>query len=207
MTATDAPAVAVLHPVRTRQDQAAVVAAGDDHVADRCAIPIAQEHLGARRDLARVLAWVAGGVCAEPIGSRTGVQLRHDLPGRGQQHRVESGSTVGRPRLVGRVGDGTEVADVDAVVVGVVPERGGVAVADREGDRGLGGVTEAAHLGEGGRAHRDGDVAQHPAGTDRGELLVVTDQPHQTASHRDVPDGRGEVGGGGLSGLVDDHHR
>ena len=38
----DGPAVAVLDPVGARIGEAAVVAAGDDHVADRCPVAVGQ---------------------------------------------------------------------------------------------------------------------------------------------------------------------
>ena len=49
-----------------------------------------------------------------------------------------------------------------------------------------------------------GDVAQHAAGADRGELLVVADQAHRPAAVHDVLDRFREVTGSGHPGLVDD---
>ena len=48
------------------------------------------------------------------------------------------------------------------------------------------------------------DVAQDSAGADGGELLVVADQSYCSAPGGDVARGCGELGRGGLAGLVDD---
>ena len=66
---------------------------------------------------------------------------------------------------------------MDAVVVEVEPERLGLPVAQREGGGAFGGVGEPEQLGQVQRAVGGGDVAQDAAGADRGELLVVADQP------------------------------
>ena len=50
-----------------------------------------------------------------------------------------------------------------------------------------------------------GDVAEHAAGADRGELLVVTDQPDTAAASDDELDGGVEGEGVGHAGLVDHH--
>ena len=43
---------------------------------------------------------------------------------------------------------------------------------------------EPHDLGQGDRAVVVGEVAQHPAGADRGQLVVVTDQAHRPAAGR-----------------------
>ena len=49
------------------------------------------------------------------------------------------------------------------------------------------------------------DVAEDAAGADRGELLIVTDQPDAAAAVDDELDGGVEGEGVGHAGLVDDH--
>jgi hypothetical protein len=48
-----------------------------------------------------------------------------------------------------------------------------------------------------------GDVAEHAAGADRGELLVVTDQPNTAAASDDEMHGGVEGEGVGHPGLID----
>ena len=80
-----------------------------------------------------------------------------------------------------------------------------VAVAQGEGGGGFGGVGEPEQLGEPDRAVGGLDVAEHAAGADRGELLVVTDQPDTAAPLDDVADRGVEGEGVGHAGLVDHH--
>src|SRR5690606_9281633 len=103
------------------------------------------------------------------------------------------------------------VAGAHPAVVEVVVQGGGVAVADRESGRSFGGVGEAVQLGQ-----RDGgavpvtllgQVGQDPTGGDRGQLLVVPDQPDTAAGVNDVPDDGGQVAGAGHARLVDQHQR
>jgi hypothetical protein len=49
---SDGPAVSVLDPVVGGEAESAVVAAGDDHVADTGLVPIRQAHLAAGRVIA-----------------------------------------------------------------------------------------------------------------------------------------------------------
>jgi hypothetical protein len=42
----DGPAVPVFHPVGRGESEAAVVAAGDDHISDAAPVPVGQRHLG-----------------------------------------------------------------------------------------------------------------------------------------------------------------
>ena len=58
----------------------------------------------------------------------------------------------------------------------------GSAVAAGEGGGGLGRVGEPVQLGEPDRAIAGLDVAQHPAGADGGQLLIITDQPDAAAA-------------------------
>ena len=49
------------------------------------------------------------------------------------------------------------------------------------------------------------DVAKHTAGADRGELLIITDQPDTPTTTDDELDGGVEGQGVGHAGFVDDH--
>ena len=94
---------------------------------------------------------------------------------------------------------------MDAVAVEVEPERLGLPVAQGEGGGGFGGVGEPHQLAQLQRAVGGGDVAQDAAGADRGELLVVPDEPDLPAAGGDELDGGGQGEGVGHAGLVDDH--
>ena len=90
-------------------------------------------------------------------------------------------------------------------LVEVEAERFGPAVAEGEGCGAFGGVGEPVQLGEPDRSVGVGDVAEHAAGADRGELLVVTDQPNTAAASDDEVDGGVKGKGVGHPGLVDHH--
>ena len=60
------------------------------------------------------------------VGAGAGVQLRDDLAGRGEQDRVDAGSTIGRPRLEREISRGRQVADVYPSVIEIEPERFGI---------------------------------------------------------------------------------
>ena len=105
--------------------------------------------------------------------------------GRGQHDRVQAVAAVGLPGVEDGVEGGGGVADVDALPVEVEAERFGSAVAEGEGGGGLGGVGEPVQFGEPDRAVAGLDVAEHPAGADRGELLIITDQPDAAAAADD----------------------
>ena len=49
------------------------------------------------------------------------------------------------------------------------------------------------------------DVAEHPAGADRGQLLIITDKPDAAAAADDELDGGVQGQGVGHPGFVDDH--
>jgi hypothetical protein len=49
------------------------------------------------------------------------------------------------------------------------------------------------------------DVAEHPAGADRRELLIITDQPDAATTPHNEVDGGIQGEGVGHSRLVDDH--
>ena len=74
---------------------------------------------------------------------------------------------------------------MDSSLVEVEAERFGPAVAEGEGGGAFGGVGEPVQFGEPERSVGVGDVAERAAGADRGELLVVTDQPDTAAASDD----------------------
>lgn len=99
------------------------------------------------------------------------------------------------------------VADVDASLVEVEPERSRASLPQRQRRGRLHRVGEADHLSEPHRAVLGVDLTQHAAGLNRGELVVVADQPDAAAA---ADDERHR----GLQGervsharLVDDHQR
>ena len=68
-------------------------------------------------------------------------------------------------------------------------------------------VGEAVQLGEMQRAVGVLDVAKDAAGADRGELLIITDQPDTGTSFDGELHHRVEGEGVGHAGLIDDHQR
>ena len=211
----DGPAVAVLDPVGGGDGDGAVVLAADDRVPGRAGQPVGELHGG-----------LAGGVDGDAVGRRfgesvgacAGVQLGDEVAGGGQHDRVAAGGAVVAPGVVGVIGAGGEVADVDALLVEVVAQRGGVAVAQRERGgsfcvvgcpcgRVSYGVGEPHDLGQRDRALAGSDVAQHPACADRGELLVVADQTNRPAPGQHERDRLVQVRGAGHAGFVDHDER
>ena len=96
---------------------------------------------------------------------------------------------------------------VDPVAVEIEAERLPLALAQGQRRGALGGILEPDQLGQLERAVGRLDVAQHAAGADRGELLVVTDQADAAAALEDVRD-RGVQGEGvGHARLVDHDER
>jgi hypothetical protein len=119
------------------------------------------------------------------------VEGADQLPGRSQHDRIETTAAVGLPAVEDGVEGGAGVADVDASPVQVEAECFGSAVADGESGGGLCRVGEPVQLGQPERAVAGLDVAEHPAGTDRGQLLIITDKPDAAAAADDELDGGG----------------
>ena len=158
----------------------------------------------ARLPSANSISWLRVGV-GEAVVAGALVELRDQLPGRGQHDRIESTAAVVLPGVEDGVEGGGGVADVDPLPVEVEAERFGSAVADGEGGGGFGRVGEPVQFGEPDRAITGLDVAEDPAGADRGQLLIITDQPDAAAAADDELDGGVEGEGVGHPGLVDDH--
>jgi hypothetical protein len=83
----------------------------------------------------------------------------------------------GNPSGEGILGDLGEITDVNTAMIEIEAERSGITFP--QGERGVcfGGVGEAVQLGQMQRAVPLLDVAEDTAGSDRGELLIITDQP------------------------------
>ena len=96
------------------------------------------------------LAWLPSARSTSPAGvvpARRWVRARWlssatQFAGGGEHDRVQAAVAVGAPGVEQVVGHGGFVADVDAVLVEVEPERLGVAVAQGEGGGAFGGVGE-----------------------------------------------------------------
>ena len=189
----DGPAVAVLDPVGGGQAEPSVVAAGDDHVSDTGPISVRQ---GAPR---------GGRVTAEAMITGSSVEFGDKVSGGGEHDRVEPSRSVGNPRVEGILGGGGHVADMDTAVVKVEVERLRVALAEGERCCRFGGVGEAMQLGQAEGAVGVFDVAEDAAGADRGELLIITDQPDTRTATDGELDGGVEGDGVGHAGFVDDH--
>ena len=119
----DGPAVAVLDPVGGRESEAAIVRAGDDHVADTGPVSVAQTHFLPGRDT--VEAMIAGAA----------VEFGDELAGGGEHDRVESGGSVGNPSGEGILGDLGEITDMNTAMIEIEAECAGIAFP--EGERGL----------------------------------------------------------------------
>ena len=94
---------------------------------------------------------------------------------------------------------------MNAAVIKVEPERLGFAFAEGERCCRFGGVGEAVQLGQMEGAVGLLDVAEDTAGADRGELLIITDQPDTRTATDGELDGGVEGEGVGHAGFVDDH--
>jgi hypothetical protein len=106
----DGPPVAVLHPISGREAEPAVVAAGDDHIADAGLVPVGQLDLS------------AGWAAAESDGEGAVVEVGDQFASGGEHDRIEPGRPVCRPRLEGVLAGGGQVADVHPSVVQVEVE-------------------------------------------------------------------------------------
>jgi hypothetical protein len=103
------------------------------------------------------------------------VEPADQLTGGCQHDRVEAVVAVVLPGVENILEGGGGVADVDPLPVQVEAERFWSAVAEGKGGGGLCRVGEAVQFTQPDRAVAGLDVAEHPTGTDRGELLIITD--------------------------------
>ena len=191
----DGPAVAVLDPVSGRERDASIVRAGGDHIADTGLVSVPQTHL-----------WPGCGTVQTMI-TGSAVELSDELARGGEHDRVESGRSILNPSGEGILGDLGEITDMNTALIEIEAECAGIAVP--QGERGLcfGRVGEAVQLCETQRAVALLDVAEHAAGADRGELLIITDQSDTRPAVDGEPDGGVEGQSVGHAGLVDDDQR
>ena len=135
------------------------------------------------------------------------VEFSDELAGGSEHDRVESDGSIGNPRSKGILGDLGEITDMNTAMIEIEAECAGIAFA--QGERGLcfGRVGEAVQLGEVQGAVGVFDVAEDAAGADRGELLIITDQPDTRAATDGELDCGVEGEGVGHAGFVDDDQR
>ena len=110
-----------------------------------------------------------------------------------------AGGAAGAPAGVGQVRGGRVGPDMHAAVVDEERQRGGIAVAQMPCGLGFGGVLEPHHLDQAAGAVFAANVAQHAAGGDRGQLLVVADEPNAGAAGHGVADDGVQFQGAGLA--------
>ena len=96
---------------------------------------------------------------------------------------------------------------MQSAAVGKVAGGGDVTVPDGEGGLSFEGVGEPQDLIESDRTMQGFDVAEDPAGADRGALPVVPDQQDPAVPAGDVGDSGVEFWGRRQPCLVDDHQR
>ena len=75
----------VFHPVGRGEAEAAVVAAGDDHISDAGPVPVGQRHLD------------CGSEVIETMRPGTAVEFGDQLPGGGDHDRVKPRRAIGNP--------------------------------------------------------------------------------------------------------------
>ena len=93
---------------------------------------------------------------------------------------------------------------MNTTVIKIEVERRRLALAEGQRCARFGGVGEAVQLGEMQGAMGLLDAAEDAAGADRGELLIIPDQPDTRAASDGELDGRVEGEGIGHAGFVDD---
>src|SRR5512132_4324978 len=111
------PAVAVFDPVGRCQPELAVVAAGNDQLADAGPVPIGQGYLQVD----------AGRGVGESVAAGFPVEFGNEVPGGREHDRIEALGAIVLPGGEHLFGDGGEVADVYSLVVEVDPDGFGLA--------------------------------------------------------------------------------
>ena len=96
---------------------------------------------------------------------------------------------------------------MNTAMIEIEAECAGIAFPQRERGLCFGRVGEAVQLGKLQGAVNVLDVAEDAAGSDRGELLIITNQPNTRAAVDGEPDCGVEGQGVGHAGLVDDDQR
>jgi hypothetical protein len=141
----------------------------------------------------------------ETMGACTGVQFGDHIPGRGDHDRVEPSRSIGNPSVERILRRGGPITDMDPAVINVELQPRRVALAESQRCCRFGGVGEAMQFSQAQGAVDVGDVAKHTAGADRGELLIITNQPDTGTPFDSELDGGVEGQSVGHSGFVDDH--
>jgi hypothetical protein len=132
------------------------------------------------------------------------VEFGDKLSSWGQHDRIEPGRPIGNPSDESVFGGLGNVSDMDAAVIEVEVKCLWFAFAEAERRCRLSGVGEAVQLGQMQRAVGPFDVAEDTAGADRGELLIITNQPDtRTATYGELH-GRLERKGVRHAGFIDD---
>ena len=135
----------------------------------------------------------------------TSVEFGDEVPGGGDHDRVEPSRSIGNPSVERILRRGGPITDMNTAVIKVELQPRRVALADGKRRCRFGGVGEAMQLSQAEGAVGLLDVAQHTAGADRGELLIITDQPDTPTTSDHELDGGVEGQSVGHPGFVDDH--
>src|SRR5215218_8737243 len=107
---SDNPTVTVLDPVGWCEAESAVVAAGDDHIADTGPVPVGQGHFGYCR---RVI---------ETMRAGAGIQFGDEVPGGRDHDRVKPSRSIGNPPAERILSRGSHVTDMNTAVINVEAE-------------------------------------------------------------------------------------
>ena len=166
--------------------------AGDDYDAGRATVAVVQ------RDPEPLA------ICRVTSFLGDSVEFADQVTGGCQHERVQAVRLVVIPGVEDLLGQGREVADMDAVVVEVEPECLWSPFSQGERRGGFGWVGEAQDLGEPGGPVCGLDVAQHAASADGGQLPVVSDEADAATAADHVVDGAVEANGVGHAGFIDD---
>ena len=149
----------------------------------------------------------SGGVWPRRCSRARRLRSVDEVAGGGEHDRVESGRSVGNPsfeRILGRAG---KVTDMHTTLIEIERQGVPVAVAEGKGCFGFGRVGEAVQLGQVEGAVNMFDVAKDAAGADRGELLIITNQPDTRPTAESETDGGVEGQSVGHPSFVDDQQR
>jgi hypothetical protein len=142
------------------------------------------------------------------VGAGSPVELRDQVAGGGEHDRIQSTAAVGSPGVEEVFGECGQVADVDPLPVQVEAQCLWPSGPQRQRRGRFGGVVESVELGEPNRAMGVFDVAKDTAGTNGGQLLIITDQPNTATAANNELDGGVQEKCVRHPGLIDqDQHR
>ena len=135
------------------------------------------------------------------------VELSDELAGRSEHDRVKSDGSVGNPSNKRIVGDLGEITDMNPAMIEIEAECAGIAFPQAERGLCFGRVGEAVQLSKVQGAVNVLDVAEDAAGSDGGELLIITNQSDTRAAVDGELDCGVEGQSVGHAGFVDDDQR